>query len=341
MALYFYSLLAGAASLAGAQDQLPDTPNPIIQLSTCKDVQCNPSNESVCSAEGLPGAPIGVGIAPKVINLQSTNATLTLIDGLDERGFTASGLPAYEFTDLQLFVGLDSNLDDNDFPEGCALMMQYQGQTFPVPDDRQNDEARSTSCEGVIDELCQAKIHDIVQSFSNSSSEEEGQTNSTSSDNRCTQLSQYVNRRLRENVGMCGGHWISSLMNVTGGPLPSSNSDTASAQALGEESCRPVLPQEYQMYPVADMRQYYFKDPPQSDFLEPLFGGRAGYTPVVTVLQGGNNESMSEVQFTCMRTFYSDGETQAEPFQGAGNSIKSGSMFLGIAALATLSFVMV
>lgn len=316
-----HSLVAVAARVAAqGTDDLPETPNPSIDLSTCESLTCSPSNNSVCTPN-LPGAPIGVGIAPQVLDVSSTNLSLTLIDGLEERGFTAHGIPAYEFTDLQLFIGVDPNLADDDYPSGCALMMQYQGQTFPGfgDDDEEDheddtDRSRSTSCQGVIDVLCQAEIHNIVQSFTNassSSSENDPQTD------HCTQLTRHINTRMREDTLMCGGHYISALINVTGGALPTPESQTATHEALGEESCRPMLPQDFQMYSVARMRQFYFADPPESDFLEPLFGGRAGATPVFTVVYGGDDGTEPEVRFVCMKTYQAGGEPQPDPFEGA------------------------
>lgn len=76
----------------------------------------------------MPGPEIGVGIAANAVNASGTNLSFTLIDGLDENGFTGMASEEYEFSDQQLFVGIDT---DNDYPSGCALMMQYQGQTFP------------------------------------------------------------------------------------------------------------------------------------------------------------------------------------------------------------------
>ncbi|KXX80766.1 hypothetical protein MMYC01_203936 [Madurella mycetomatis] len=310
-----FSLLALAAQAAVAQDagDLPDTPNPSISLSTCESLGCSPSNNSVC-AHDLPGAPVGVGIAPQVLDISTTNLSLTLVDGFEERGFTAGGLPDYEFTDLQLFVGVDPNVADDEYPSGCALMMQYQGQTFPVPDDRDDEDsdlANTTSCEGVVDELCQAAIYNMVRGFNGSSSEEDGEAD------RCAALTRHINMRLREDNLMCGANWVSSFINVTGGALPGPDMQTADNEALGDQSCRPVLPQSFQLYPVARMRQLYFIDPPESDFLQPLFGGRAGFTPVFTVMYNGEgNDSTPNVRFVCMRTYQANGDPQPDPFEG-------------------------
>jgi hypothetical protein len=253
-----------------------------------------------------------VGIAPQVIDVSSTNLSLTLIDGLEERGVTAYGIPGHEYTDLQLFVGVDPNLADDHYPSGCALMMQYQGQTFPGFGDSNDDNSHSTSCEGFVDELCQATISNMVRDFSNTPSP----SGDDSKNDRCKELTRYVNTRMREGSLMCGGHYISTLINVAGGALPRPDSQRASHEALGEESCRPMLPQTFQMYPVARMRQFYFADAPESDFLAPLFGGRAGATPVFTVVYDRDKEAEPDVRFVCMKTCQASGETQPDQFEG-------------------------
>jgi hypothetical protein len=322
--------LATARAAAQGTSDLPETPNPSISLSTCEDLACSPSSKSVCNAEGLPGAPVSVGIAPQVLELPSANFSLTLIDGLDERGFTVAGLPAYEYTDLQLFVGADPDLPEDDYPSGCALMMQYQGQTFPVSDDDEDaNRSRSTLCGEVVDELCQASIYNMVKSFSNasSSSQDDGS-------DRCRELTRHINTRMREDSFLCGGHYLSTFINVTGGALPGPESRTATHEALGEESCRPMLPQAFQMYSVARMRQYYFIDPPASEFLQPLFGGRAGPTPVFTVVYDGNNDTEPDVQFVCMKTYQANGDPQPDPLEGAASIAIPKSTAVLVVALA-------
>lgn len=73
-------------------------------------------------------------------------------------------------------------------------MMQYQGQTFPTErlpgtDDAREDKFENvTSCDGVIDPLCQSAIIDIIQNF-NSSQKEDG---------RCLQFTRHMNMNLQE-----------------------------------------------------------------------------------------------------------------------------------------------
>src|SRR5699024_5177327 len=136
-----------------------------VDLSSCQVLSCNPPNGSICSPGDMPGPEIGVGIAANTVNASGTNLSFTLIDGLDANGFTAMASEEYELSDQQLFVGIDT---DSDYPSGCALMMQYQGQTFPTEllpgedDAREVQDQNTTSCDGVLAVFCQSAIVNII-----------------------------------------------------------------------------------------------------------------------------------------------------------------------------------
>ena len=83
------------------------------------------------------------------------------------------------------------------------------------------------------------------------------------------------------------------------------------------------------MYKVAEMRMFFFPDPPDAglDFYGRVFGGRAGFTPVITVVydtdgkgngngNGNDNDTDPEVQFACMQTFERDGDPREHPYSG-------------------------
>lgn len=150
-----------------------------------------PSQWQYLLARGYSRPEIGVGIAANAVNASGTNISFTLIDGLDENGFTGMASEEYEFSDQQLFVGIDT---DNDYPSGCALMMQYHGQTFPTELLPGEDDARevqyqnTTSCDGVLDVFCQSAIVNMIRSFNVSEAAEGG--------SRCQQLVQQVNMKL-------------------------------------------------------------------------------------------------------------------------------------------------
>ncbi|CCF33147.1 hypothetical protein CH063_05399 [Colletotrichum higginsianum] len=321
------SIMAFATAVAAQQGPV-QVFNPAVDISSCQALSCSPRNGDICSTGNSPGPEVGVGIAAEVVIAPSTNLSLTLIDGLRENGFTGIGSEAYEFSDQQLFVGVDPSLSEEDYPSGCALMMQYQGQTFPLealPEDdaRSESNQNTTSCDGVIDIFCQSAIVEMIQSFNASDSETD----------RCQLLTRHVGSKLQENPGTCGGEgtWIANFFNVTGGGLPSVSSEIASNDRLGDEECRPVLPQSYRMYKVAEMRSFTFADAPDSgsDFYGDLFGGRAGFTPVVTVVFPEETSQDREIQFSCMKTLQRDGESREGPFEsGAQGPLHSVVMAL-------------
>ncbi|KAJ3960543.1 hypothetical protein N0V92_002794 [Colletotrichum tropicale] len=313
---------AAFATVVAAQQNPTQIHNPAVDISSCQALSCTPSDNSICSTAEMPGPEVGVGIAAEVVNASSTKLSLTLIDGLDENGFTGIGSEEYEYSDQQLFVGIDPGLNDDEYPSGCALMMQYQGQTFPL-ENLPEDEARAerhqntTSCDGVIDVFCQSAIEEIIRSFNASSDSEQG--------DRCQLLTQHVSSELQSNPNTCGGEgtWIANFINVTGGALPSAASDSATNAKLGEEECRPVLPQSYRMYKVAEMRAFTFADAADtgSEFYDSLFGGRDGFTPVVTVIFQEDEEDIENrgIQFSCMKTFQRDGDPRETPSESSAH----------------------
>lgn len=324
-----------------AQDVPDEVPNPAVDLLSCQDLSCDPSGDSICASGDSSGPEVGIVIAAEAIEIGSNTLSLTVINGLEENGFTGIGSDKYEHWDQQLFVGISPDLDDDDYPSGCVLMMQYLGQTFPeedLPDeDTRSDSAEgTTSCDGVVDPFCQSAISDIIQSFNVSEADE---------DERCELLTQHVSSRLSQNAATCGdeGTWIANFINVTGGPLPGPDTSTPNNERLGGD-CRPVMPQDYQLYHVVNMRQFLFPDPPDagSDFYGSIFGGRSGFTPVVTVTYDGNadeDRSRAQVQFSCMKTFERDGDAPEGPFE-SGASFSDQSHFLMAIIISILIMAM-
>lgn len=307
-----------------------DVLNPVVDVLSCQSLSCSSPENSICSSEDSAGPPRGVGIAANAVNSTDASLSFTLIDGLDENGFTGMGSYQYEYSDQQLFVGLDPTLNQDNYPSGCVLMLQYLAQTFPMetfPDmdgNREGSLTNTTSCDGVIDSFCQSSISEMIQSFDATES-----NNATSSD-KCTLLTSHVNARLQENHSTCGGEgtWIANFMNVTGGALPTLTANTDLDDRLGSDDCSAVLPADYQLYKVASMRQLYFADPPSSDseYYGKVFGGRDGYTPVITVMyaDGESSEILEDgVQFSCLQTYQSDGEAREDLFQSRAVALSS------------------
>lgn len=321
------SVLLGRAL---AQSEPSEVPNPAVDILSCQDLSCEASGDSICASGDSAGPEIGIGIAAEAVEVGSTSLSLTLINGLDANGFTGIGSDNYEHWDQQLFVGLPSSLDDDEFPSGCALMMQYLGQTFPK-EDLPDEDARSdgaegtTSCDGVIDPFCQSAIAEMVRS-SNAS---EG-----SGSDRCNRLVEDISNQLTQSSGTCGGEgtWIANFINITGGPLPGPDSSTPRNDQLGGD-CQPVMPQEYELYHVANMTQFLFSDAPGSgsDFYGEIFGGRSGFTPVVSVVYDEDDDA--EVQFSCMQTFERNGDAHENQFGSAAAVVSRTPMAVMISAL--------
>ncbi|KAH6662418.1 hypothetical protein F5X68DRAFT_145032 [Plectosphaerella plurivora] len=319
-------IAAGIAAITLAQSNDDHDQNPQVDIASCQALECTPPEGSICSGSDLPGPPIGIGMAPEAITSTpfSESLSFTLIDGLNENGFTGIGSQEYEYSDQQLFVGMHP--ETGVYPSGCALMMQYMGQTFalePLLDDDTRPEGRegTTSCQGVVNPICRGAIVDMIHNFNSTSEDSEIQ---------CSSLIEHVNTELRSSPGSCGGEggWISSFFNVTGGSLPHANSTVASAERLGSDECRPMLPTSYEMFKIAEMRQLFFHDPPEdaADFLGRLYGGRTGWTPVITVLYGDEEEEEEEdpeVSFLCMETFGQDGEKRVSPLRSDSGLVQA------------------
>ncbi|KAM0276581.1 hypothetical protein ACHAQH_006586 [Verticillium albo-atrum] len=339
MLLYAACILTSVIIVTAQRDR-DDGMNPTINISSCQSLACSPPDGSICSSGDLPGPEVGVGMAAQAVNSSSTSLSFTLIDGLDENGFTGIGSSEYEYSDQQLFVGMPA--DTRDYPSGCVLMMQYQGQTFPLEplsddDNRSEGSKGTTSCDGVLDVFCRASIVDMIRDFDVSGDEP-----------RCGRLIEHVNSKLRGSSGTCGGEgaWIANFFNVTGGTLPRSNSTVASASRLGSEECRPVTPESYELFLVARMRQLYFAEPPSSasDYLGRLYGGRAGWTPVMAVVYGeeeSDDVPDPDVSFLCMETLKRDGEKRDSSLDSGGSQIPASAMLSAITLLlASLSRIL-
>ena len=120
----------------------------------------------------------------------------------------------HEYSDQQLFVGVDPKLSDKDYPSGCALMMQYNGQTFPEQvyiGSADDDGARSgtyknkTSCDGVLDVVCQKAIFETIQGFDTSDDDaDDSDSDSDSDSDKCPRLAQHLNNAFQADKSDCG-----------------------------------------------------------------------------------------------------------------------------------------
>lgn len=126
------------SALSCSQLTWGSTLNPEQYINIFSNLSCYAGNESEVFDVGNAGA-VGVGILPNIVSIpktagdnissndQRTNLSLSLIDG-----WPSSGIASPEqFSTKGLYLGIPPNLDLTETPPGCALMMQYKGQTFP------------------------------------------------------------------------------------------------------------------------------------------------------------------------------------------------------------------
>ncbi|TDZ19261.1 hypothetical protein Cob_v007555 [Colletotrichum orbiculare MAFF 240422] len=147
------SLLAAAAlaTSAAAQDR---------EISSCSALSClNPESQGVC-ASGNSSRSVGVGMASEALDVSDEKLSLTLVDGSPD-GILAIQ-EGYQFSTQTLYVGVPPNFDSSTQQAGCALMMQYQEQTFELSDDNTQN---TTSCRSVLSDGCQNDIAGLVRQF--------------------------------------------------------------------------------------------------------------------------------------------------------------------------------
>ncbi|KAI1405521.1 hypothetical protein F4819DRAFT_400667 [Hypoxylon fuscum] len=275
-----------------------------VALEGCDTLACSSTtSNSACSMSDQPDDVTQttlVGIAPDAVNLTSdAQLSLTLIEAGRTQFGNAPGLEAYERT---LYAGLPSSLlqsegaEGNGLPPACVLMLQYQSQTFPVPSESTRDGSMNgtTSCEGILDQDCLNKFASFITSF-------EGSDNTTD----CAALSSHVNTQVRSgDIHLC--NFYANLITTTGAPLLNTSNDSRNDESLTQDECRPTLPQSNSLYRVGSV-QTIVEDSDER-FGGDIFGGRQGYTPIITVVYDGGGGNLSSVQSTCMQALRKSGE---------------------------------
>lgn len=299
------TLAAGLAAVARAQQDREN--NTVVDISSCSDLDTVDINaEGVCKGDQIRAT--GIGIAANVFTVNDTSLSLTLVDDGQEGGI----ISGYEMSTQRLYVGIPSDIDTSEQPPACALMLQYQGQTFPNitgPSDN------STSCSDVLfpgrcmERLVEA-VHDFEYANGNASAD-----SAKVSRKRCDLLAGHVRAWLLPELSFCGV-W-SSLANITGGPIfgPDASTTSVKLQQSGGEA---VSPGDYALHEVASMAQLVrpggdeFPDAvsdDNEDLREPIRGaGRQGTTPVLGVFYRSEEDTTPEVEFACMKAFSPEGE---------------------------------
>ncbi|KAI6826503.1 hypothetical protein KC340_g10237 [Hortaea werneckii] len=300
------TLLAMAACGAA---QVPIS-NPNATIQTCSDLDtCELTNtQSICQTDGYSKS--GVGIVPSIINRSgngsvandSGNLSLSLIDnGLAGRWFNT-----YQFSEKALYVGAPSSVNLTEGPPGCALMMQYQGQTFPehpFPTDGEDwgAAANNTICPFSLSISCLSwNLEDSLRTFNYSNNGDPEQLP------RCEALAQHVETTIRggpndpSRRSFCS--YVSTLVTVYGGAISGPDVQTGAASipnaTTEDDGCRPVQPRSHTLHNVATAMQLLYLDPYTGDAT--VMGGRTGFTPIVTVIYD-DEDSDPDVQAFCMK----------------------------------------
>jgi hypothetical protein len=294
---------AGLAVVSRAQQDRDN--NAAVEISSCSDLDNVDLNAGeVCKSDQTRAT--GVGIAADVFTVNDTSLSLTLVDDGQDGGISSG----YQLSSQSLYFGISPDVDVSEQPPACALMLQYQGQTFPNITGASDN---TTSCSDTFSGTCLDTLTEAIQAFEFAG----GNTSSNTgvSQTRCDLLASHVRDYLLPNVSFCG-LW-SSFLNVTGGPIFSPNASMNPVE-LQESGGEAVLPGEYELREVAKMTQLFrpggdeFPDAESDENEElrsPIHGaGRQGKTPVVGVFYRSEEDSMPEVEYACMRTFSPEGE---------------------------------
>ncbi|KAI2601795.1 hypothetical protein GGR54DRAFT_53735 [Hypoxylon sp. NC1633] len=281
-----------------------------VKIDSCNNLPCASSTaNSVCSLsnqlDDITQSTL-VGIASNAVNLTSdSQLSLTLIEAGRTQFGNAPGLESYERT---LYAGAPSSLLQGDVPASCALMLQYRSQAFPIPDesDRDGNMNGTTSCAGILDQNCLERFTSFITSFDFSS------RNDSATD--CAALASHVNTQIHSgDIHLC--NFYSNLIEVTGAPLLNTSAGSSNEESLTQDQCRPTLPQSNSLYRVGSVQTIVQVDSDERVGGD-VFGGRQGYTPVITAVYDGGN--VSSVQFTCLQALRKSGETLVNT--NAGNS---------------------
>ncbi|GAB1740181.1 hypothetical protein NU219Hw_g5298t2 [Hortaea werneckii] len=285
--------------------------NPTVPINTCSDLDtCELADtQSICQTDGY--AKSGVGIVPSIISLSGNgsdandngNLSLTLIDN----GLAGRWIWSYQYSEKALYIGAPPSVNLTEGPPGCALMMQYQGQTFPentFPVDDDEDwgaAANNTLCPYSLSSNCLSySLEDSLRTFNYSNNGDPEQLP------RCEALAQHVETSIREDpndrsgTGLCG--FVSTLVTVYGGAISGPDVQTGPVSIRNatteDDGCRPVQPQSHTLHNVTTAMQLLYLDPYTTD--QTVMGGRTGFTPIVTVLYNDENAD-PDVQAFCMK----------------------------------------
>jgi hypothetical protein len=295
---------AGLAVVSRAQQDRDN--NAAVDISSCNELNTVDLNAGEVCKGGQTRA-TGVGIAANAFTVNETSLSLTLVDDGQEGGVSSG----YQLSTQSLYFGVPSDVDVSEQPPACALMLQYQGQTFPNITGASDN---TTSCSDIFSGTCLDTLTEAIQAFEFAGGN--ASSNTGVSQTGCDLLASHVRAYLLPDVSFCG-LW-SSFLNVTGGPIFGPDASTTSVE-LQESGGEAVSPGDYGLHEAVKMTQLFraggdgFPDADSDgneELQSPVRGaGRQGSTPVVGVFYRSENDTMPEVEFACMRTFSPEGET--------------------------------
>ena len=331
-------LLSGARWPVTAQDVREAQ----VPLAGCDALAC--SGATACTAGNESDDPTQmtlVGIAANAVNLTSdTRLSLTLVENGRTIFGNSPGLEAYERT---LYIGAPSSLvsggddddDRNDPPAACSLMLQYQSQTFPIPAEsaRGLEGGNTTSCAGVLDRRCEERFVSFIDSFASPD-----RSNTTSRD--CTDLASHVMAAIRTDGDFLCDRYYSNLITVTGAPLLNKTGNRDNDNDDNNE-CRPTLPadEDRRLYRVGSVQTVVEAESDANIVGDSVFGGRQGYTPVITAVYSGEGGNLDSVQFACMQALRTSGEVlEATSMAVARGAV--GFTAVGLAAVMSISVLL-
>ncbi|KAI7473649.1 hypothetical protein KC357_g5440 [Hortaea werneckii] len=320
-------LFAWSSALSCSQLTWGSMLNPEHDINIFSNLSCYGGNESELFNVGSASA-VGVGILPDIVSVPKTTGdnnssnddridlSLSLIDGWP------SGATLAEFSSFStkgLYLGIPPNLNLTETPPGCALMMQYQGQTFPYhshypfPD--------NTSCPSVFtgsrvfvpdsDPSCLDRLVESINDF-----QYDGNSEVFS---RCQALAHYLEETIRDEDprNACRNTYFASGISIYGAAI--SGPDVELTQSRSFDSvysdrrswvdpetfpCQPVQPQDYELYHVMNMTQILYPNSDASDEISDEqeranVGGRTGFTPILTVVWENGEDQDPDAKFWC------------------------------------------
>lgn len=292
--------------------------NPDLNILGCDALNCAQNdNNTICypfpDQQDEKHEAYGVAMLSKVLNISDdTSLSLTLIDGYPVSRSINSVTGDTQNTRALYFGAPQDQISDlKDQKPGCALMMQHDGATFPYAPSDGVFNMNSTTCP--IGFLSQGSTTSFISSWVRDFNPGDSNLNATGL-NRCEALAQYMEYRAHTDTTTTTiGGYYSALVTFAGGPVSGPDVDTENRADIitsitgstNPETCQPVQPPNYSLYNVTSMSQILRNNTMNQNH---TFGGRTGYTPVMSVLYGDDDYSDPNVQFYCVHVRASSGE---------------------------------